>query len=471
MTTTKPTPFPLALLAAALLATGCAGPHTPYAPPAATVPAQWAHGSAAQDGVVTAPRGAVAATGAWWTAFNDPALDRLVALALERNNSLAAATIRVRRAQLQAGLAAHNLRPQFTGGVSASAARPLDGGPSSRGASLNLGASYEVDLWNRLGSLRDVAQWEAVATAEDREATAQALAGTTATLYWQLALLRQRLDVGADSVAYAERTLALVRVQYRAGAVSSLEVSEAEQSVSSQRASLALLEQQQVEAANALALLFDGSLPDAAKAAPRRLPDGPLPPVAEGVPAELLARRPDVRAAELRLRSSYANIEATRASFYPALTLTGGLGSSSVALLNLLQNPVASLGMGITLPFLQQTRMDLSIRVSQATYEEAVVNFRQTLYQAFADVDNALSSRRQTAEQAAALEQSLAAARNAERLYETRYRLGAVALRVWLDAQERRRSIENSLAQVRYNELAGQATLYRVLGGGTATAG
>nr|WP_198972546.1 efflux transporter outer membrane subunit [Xylophilus sp. ASV27] len=448
------------LLAAALLA-GCAGTQPPYAAPQARVPAQWPHGGG----------DARALTGAWWTAFGDPALNQLVQDALAANNDLAAAGIRVRRAQLQAGLAEANLLPQFSGSLRSSAARGLDGGGSTRASSSTLGASYELDLWNRLGAQRDAARWEAEATAQDREATAQALAGTTATLYWQLGYLRERIGAAEASVAYAERTQALVQAQYRAGAVSALEVAETTQTVASQRAALSQLRQQQVEAANALALLFDGRQADAAARAPRQLPRTPLPAVAEGLPAELLGRRPDLRAAELRLRSAYATVDATRASYYPALTLTGTLGGSSSALFNVLQNPLATLGAGLSLPFLQRRQMDLNIRVSQTQYEEAVVNFRQTLYQALADVDNALSARSRLAEQSAQLEQSLAAAQTAERLYETRYRLGAVPLRTWLDAQQTRRSAETALAENRYNRLVNHATLYRVLGGGTDGAG
>jgi len=452
-------------LVAALLLAGCATvSKEPYQSAAIALPGAFAHGASA--GVVTAPRDPSALTGRWWTAFGDAALDQLVDGALARNNDLAAAGFRVRAAQLQAGIAQRNLVPTVTGGLNTAASRPLDGGASARSNTLSVGASYEVDLWNRLGAQRDIARWEAEATVQDREASAQALAGTTATLYWQLGYLAQRVATSASSVAYAQRTLALVQTQFDAGAVSPLEVAEARQSVSTQRAALALLEQQRVEAGNALALLFDGSPPPAVAVAAPALPAGALPVVPEGVPAEVLARRPDVRAAELRLRESFTFIQATRASYYPALTLTGALGGSSTNLLNVLSNPIGTLGAGLTLPFLQYRLADLNVRVSQAQYEQAVVTFRQTLYQALADVDNALSARTRLAEQGVQLQARLNDALTAERLYETRYRLGAVTLRIWLDAQESRRNAEIALAENRYNRLVNHATLFRVLGGG-----
>lgn len=455
-------------LALALLLTGCAATRSDYQPPAVAVPAAWQQSQ---------PAAAVQLPDRWWRQFNDPALDQLVETALARNNDLAAAAWRVRQAQLQAGIAATALVPGVAGSVSSNASRRLEGAGNAtqRSSGATLSASYEVDLWGRVARTRDAAEWSARTTEQDLEAAAQALAGMAAGLYWQLGHVQHRLDSGRDSLAYALRTQELVRVQYAAGAVSALELREAEQTVASQRAVLAQLEQQRVETRNAIALLMDAppgyeTLAQLLPRPPERLPDTALPLVAAGVPAELLARRPDLRAAEARLRNVLASGDATRASYYPALTLTGQLGTSSSALLSLLSNPVAALGAGLTLPFLRMREMQLSGELAGAQYAQAVVDFRQTLYTAFADVENALSARTQLAVQGEQLGLQLTAAREAERLYEVRYRTGSSALRLWLDAQERRRSAELALQQNRLDQLNALATLYRVLGGGVPAA-
>jgi NodT family efflux transporter outer membrane factor (OMF) lipoprotein len=467
-------PRSLLILSTIGMLSACGSLHTPYRSPADTagIPAQFAYADIGAASPSTAERG-----GLWWRAFGDPELDRLIELALQRNNDLAAATIKVRRAQLGAGIAADNLLPQFGAGGNLGYNRNLRGArDSSRSNSVSASVSYELDLWGRLGSLNDVAKWEALATAEDRESTALTLIGTTAGLYWQATYLNQVTALGEQSIAYAERTLALVQVQYQAGAVSLLELMEARQNVASQRASQTQLRQQQVENTNALAILFDGA-PEAAtldttannvRNLPQRLPDYALPAVAPDVPATVLARRPDLRAAERRLRGALANVDATRASYYPQFTLTGSVGGSSNSLHNVLQNPVASLGLGLVLPFLNWDQTQLNIKVSQADYEFAVVNFRQSLYSALSDVENALSAREQYSQQAALLMQRLDAARQAERLYAIRYRAGSVALNVFLDAQEKRRNAEIAVADNRLNALNNRMTLYRVLGGGDA---
>jgi outer membrane protein TolC len=258
-----------------------------------------------------------------------------------------------------------------------------------------------------------------------------------------------------------------VQSQYRAGAVSGLELAEARQALASQLASQRQLQQQAVEAQTALALLFDGP-PGTSTSNPQSLPDTALPSVRAGLPVDLLARRPDLRAAQLRLQGSFTNIDATRLSYYPSLTLTGSLGTSSASLLSLLSNPVAALGAGISLPFLRRTEMKLNIQVSEAEYEEAVVNYRQTLYVALGDVENSLSAQEQLAQQGLLLAQVLEDARRVERLYEIQYRAGAATLKAWLDAQERRRSAEIAVAENRLARLSNQVGLYQALGGGDA---
>lgn len=451
----RPAALAAMLLTAGLLSACGALVQTPYVAPATSVPATWTHGDgrAEVDGRK------------WWQHFGDANLDRLIDEALRRNNNLAAATIKVRRAQLQAGIAADQRQPALSSSTSTSDNRYLRNDRSSyKSSSTAVTLSYEADLWGKLGSQYDAKKWEALATEQDRESTALTLIGTTANLYWQTAYLNQRVALSVESIAYAEKTLALVRTQYQAGAVSSLEVLEAEQNLATQQSSHTELLQQQVETANSLALLFNGP-PGQSYPAPQRLPEQTLPPLQAGLPADLLGRRPDLRAAELRLRESLATVDYTRASYYPSLTLTAAAGGSSADLRNVLLNPIGTLGAGLVLPFLQWNQMQLNIKSSQADYESAVVTFRQTLYTAFSDVENALSAREQYAAQGALLEKNLKAAQITERLYEVRYRSGYVALKDWLDTQEKRRTAEVTLAQNRLNRLNNQMTLYQALGG------
>ena len=452
-------------LAAALALSGCAT-HSAYEQPTVQVPGAWQQGQGQGQGAALA---APASLSPWWPALQDPVLTQLIDDALARNNNLAQAAIKVRRAQLVAGQAASDRLPGISVRGSTNASQAIDGGTTTRSHSLSASASWEVDLWNRLGALRDAAEWEAQATEQDRQAAAMALVGTVASQYWQVVYLNQRVAASEQSIANARQTLKLVQGQYSVGSVSGLEVAQATQALASQEAAHTQWLQQRVQARNALAILFDGP-PGVALNETMRLPEGVLPAVAAGLPASLLTRRPDLRASELRLRKSLASVDATRASFYPSLTLTGSVGGSSSALSDVLRDPIGTLGAGLLLPFVQWRDMGRSVAISEADHEIAVRGYRQTWYEALADVENALSARVQYEDQGARLDEALQAAQKSERLAEARYRAGATALKTWLDAQETRRQAENSLAQNRLNRLNALATLYQSLGGGLQSA-
>lgn len=449
-----------AALAATLVLGGCTlFQPEPRAQRPLEVPSAWQQ---PQSGM---PGAAATLPARWWTAFGDPQLDALVDDALRTNNNLATAGIRVQRAQLQAGLADTNLAPGVVGQASTSRSYDLKrGGVAGSSASSLVTLSYELDLWGRLAAQRSAADWERKATESDWQAAALSLVGTTAGLYWQVGYLNQRIALGEAGIDDARRILALVRAKYAAGAVSGLDVAQAGQNLASQEAAQTQLLQQRVEARNALAILFDRP-PGAWAPEPAQLPGAALPAIDAGLPASLLGRRPDLRAAEQRLRSVLANVDATRTGFYPALSLTGSLGTSSTALGELLKNPVGTLGAGLTLPFLQWNTARLTVAVSQTQYEEAVVGFRQSLYTALSEVENALSSRAQLRAESEKLALALQEAQRAERLSEVRYRAGATALQPVLDAKDRRRTAEVSLAQNRLNQLNATMTLYKALGG------
>ena len=445
------------IMLASLLLTGCASlTATPYHQPALSLPSQWQGKSQPTEAVALQD---------WWQQFGDAELNALIAQVLSHNNDLAAAAIKVRQAMLQADLADTELAPTPSFSLSSSASQRLGGtAVNSQSHAATLSVSYELDLWGKLAHQRDAKAWEARATVQDMASSRLSLIGSTIKLYWKQVWLRQRLALGQSSVDYQQQALRLVLAKQQAGAAAELDVLTVRQSLASQQASLHDYQQQLTETQNALAILLDGP-PKGDVALRERLPVTDLPEVVAGLPVSLLGRRPDLRAAELRLRETLASGDATRASWYPDFSLTGSLGSSSTRLAQVVSNPLATLGAGVTLPFLQWRQMKLNNSISAADYQLAVVNFRQTLYSALADVDNALSARSQYQQQGERLTQSALLAVRAEQLYQLRYQAGAAPLKDWLDAQETRRTAEVSLLENRYNRLVNQVTLYQALGG------
>ncbi|MCG9964425.1 efflux transporter outer membrane subunit [Shewanella sp. PS-2] len=429
-----------------------------FEPPALQVPEQWQHTQ------VNDPVNGQVSLDPWWQKFNQPELNQLISQVLSSNNDLTIATLTLQKARLQAGLARDDLYPQLSSNNTASVNKPLEGGSSSKAFKANLSVSYEVDLWGKVSANIDQAQWTALASLEDRESTAQSLVATTASLYWRIGYLHQRIELSNKSIEHSRQTLALTQRQYASGAVTELNVLESQRSLAGQEASHSQLLQQLVEAENALAILLNRA-PGQVAVEIKQLPDSAVPEIGVGIPADLVGRRPDVKAALYQLRSALASKDATYASYFPSLSLTGSVGESTSELKELLRNPMGSLGAGLVLPFLQWNQMQINNDLADIDYQTAIVNYRKTLYSAFEDVDNAISAKQQYAYQGEKLEQQFSAAAQAEAIYESQYRHGAIGIQNWIDAQENRRSAEAALLENRYNQLITQATLYQALGG------
>lgn len=405
--------------------------------------------------------------GQWWNEFGDPRLAALVDEVLKRNANLAAAGLTLKQARLSAALARQGLFPSGSASLSSSGSRALDGKtPTTKSSGASLDASWEIDLFGKLDAQADAASWTVRATEQDLAATRLELIATTVETWWQLGYANDQIAIGEDSIAYVRRLLDLVNRQYAAGAISRIDVRDAEQTVASQEAAQTQLLQARVQAIKTLAALLNQQ--DYTGDELKTLPTAPLPAIQPGLPATLLSRRPDLAAAELRLRSTLATSDATVASYYPSFSLTGALGTSSTGLLGFLANPVASLGAAISVAELNPEKIRLGVGVARADYDIAVQNFRQTFYDALRDTQISLSSREQYVLQATPLEASYTAARDAETLYERRYRAGYIPLRDLLDAQNRTRSALNSLVQNRYNRLVAQIEVYQALGGDAA---
>ncbi len=468
--------FSLLYLSLSLL-TACSQYTT--APPAAdltpVVPTHWQQHKLTAIQVLQQPH--------WWQAFQDPALDLLIQQVLQKNNDLAVAALKVKQARLSAGLTATNLTPEVSTSLTAvqqkswQQTNPAEQSgnvpPSSSNGSQNnqttqygtsLSLSYELDLWGKLADERAAANFEADATEQDRQASALSLIGTTATLYWKQGYLNQLIALNQQSLSYTQHSLQIAQAHYHAGANGKLDVLQAEQSVNSQQATLEDLYRQRDENRNALTILLDQP-PETALEQPLMLPDHALPAIPAYLPADVLAQRPDVKAAELRVHSSYATGENTRKSYYPTFSLTGALSTSSEQLRSALQNPTGSVGAGLTLPFIEWQTTRLNIAKQRVIYEQAVRNFRQTFYTALSEVENQLSARQHYLNAGAQLSRALSLAQQTETISAVRYQAGDIEMQSWLDQQENRRSAEKSLLENHYQQLTTQMSLYQALGG------
>jgi NodT family efflux transporter outer membrane factor (OMF) lipoprotein len=405
----------------------------------------------------------------FWGALGDPALPAVLAKAFRQNDDLTLSGLQMKLTQLQASLTGLSRWPDASLGVSAGMSRPLTsagGTPpeTARSASLNTSLTYSPDIWGYQMARREAAETDARASETDWQAARLALSVTVAQARWQLGFLNRTVSNARADLENARSTLRLAEVRYRAGASAWGDVVFARQSLNGQLNTLSQSQQQLTEARFAFAVLM-GDPPETRQPELQDLTDTPLPEPAAGLPADLLSRRPDVHAAELRVRSSLASADAARLSFYPSLTLTGSYGTSSPTLTNYLANPVGALAAALTLPFIQFNTARLTSQSAKVGYEMAVVNFKKTVYGALQEVETALSARQQLNAQAQFLRDALAQSREAEQLTRIRWQLGATDIQPWLDAQQSRRQAELSLLQNTLARKNNMVQLYAALGG------
>jgi NodT family efflux transporter outer membrane factor (OMF) lipoprotein len=447
-----------------LLSLSACGPalKSDYQRPTLSIPNQWRaseHPSA--SGASYLSHG-----GQWWEHFQDPGLSRAINALLESNNDLALADIALQQARLTAGLRNSHLTPDFNASLGARNSKNIStSGPSSESYSSGLNASYELDLWGRLARSRDQAEWLAKASEQDSQAMALTLIGRLAQLYWQLGSLNQQIVNGQQSLNIAEHSQRLVTSRFNAGEVSRLDVVQAEQTILNRRVTLRDLEQQREEARNAMALLFNGP-PSQRQAEPLKLNINQSVAVVEHLPLEIIARRPDLQAAELNLRAALAGSDVARLDFYPRLTLDASLGAGAAAFQQWFSNPVRTLGSTLSLPFIEWNKVQLTVEQSKLEVQRAAIQFRSKAYSALSDVDNAMSQRMtyQQQKQSQRLDWQLSQQRL--QLAQSQYRAGAVSYQTWLDAQDALLNSENTRVQTQYHYLYATMKLWLALGGG-----
>ena len=439
---------------------GCAHRIEPGRTPDLDLPAQWSE-PAAQ--VAPLPETA------WWKRFDSPSLDALIAETHLAAPDIRLAAERVRQAEIALRISGASLFPSLNLDGSTSWRRTdPSGAPAVTGEStgISLGASYEVDLWGRLGAQVASAGHAVAASRHDLDAVRLSLEAGVATAYFQIISLDERIAIARENLAIAERVLQIVEARYRAGAASSLDVSRQRTTVTSQRAALVPLESQRNQAVYALAVLV-GQIPQEFTLVSEPIGRIALIPVSPGLPSGLLVRRPDLARSEAELAAADADIAAARAALLPNIRLSGSGGLASTALLSL-TSPATSLGItaSIVQTIFDGGRLRGQVELASSRREALVETYRRNILVALREVEDALSNLDRSARQMEFQADILEEARRTLRLAELRYREGADDLLSMLDAQRTLFQAQDQLAQLQFARLSATVDLYRALGGG-----
>ncbi|HMH60357.1 MAG TPA: efflux transporter outer membrane subunit [Bradyrhizobium sp.] len=411
----------------------------------------------------------------WWRGFRSRELTVLMEEAQTVNLDIAAATARFIQADAQARVAGAALLPSLSGTgqetysrTSGSSASGLtNGGREVVNYSASLSASYELDFWGKNREATQAAEETAVANRFDRDVVALTTLTTVANAYFQVLAAQDRIRTAESNIASASRILEAIKQRFKAGTGTDLDVAQQESVLANQKALVPPLRQTLAQNVNALATLVSRP-PESVHVSGGSLNQISSPRVTPGLPSELLTQRPDIRRQEAQLASATANVGNARAQFFPSIQLTGQGGYQSSALVSLFQPHAAffSLVGSLTQPIFDGGRILGNFEFTKARQDELLQTYRKTVVSAFADVDNALVSIRQTTEKLRLQREVVAASRRAFQLSEQQLRAGTADIVTVLNTQLTLFQAEDALWQAQLARLLAIVSLYQALGGG-----
>jgi multidrug efflux system outer membrane protein len=406
----------------------------------------------------------------WWAAFGDPVLTRLIERALANNPDLSSAAARVEEARATERLSRAQLSPNISGGFGGSESRalnPFGVGQNSLGAEPTIEASYDLDLFGRLRAANAATRAQILASEGARDTVRLGIVSSVATGYITLRALDSRLIVARSTLAARGEGLRIARRRAETGYTSRLELHQAEGEYHATeqlvpQAELAIARQE-----NALGVLLgDVPAPIARGVALEKLA---TPAIPDGLPADLLRRRPDLYQAEQTLVASDRSLDSARRAFLPSIGLTGSVG---LVLSNLLPNPVTvfSIGGSILSPIFDGGRLRAQQGIAVSRRDQAAFAYRRTALNAFREVDDSLAGVLRSGEQAVAFAGQRDALAAALRNASNRYRAGYSSYLDQLDTQRGLLTAELALVQARADRLNAYVTLYQAFGGGWSVA-
>jgi len=460
-----------AVLALAAFAAGCAAVGPNYKRPELAPPIQYrgVQGAAAAESLADLP---------WWQVFDAPTLQALIREGIGNNLDLKVASARVVESRALAGVAKSFLYPQVGIGFGASGDQvsrlqdpPLttDKVPdrSSQNWAFNATVSWEVDLFGRIRRGKESAFAQYLATEEGRRGVLVTLVGDIASAYFslqeldlELEIARRTLKINDDSVVYYQTRLA-------GGVSNRLEVDQAKANRAVTATAIPDIEQQIALTENALSVLL-GHPPSAITRGQALVERKAPPSIPAGLPAQLLARRPDVVQAEQLLVASNADVGAAKALFYPTISLTGSAGSISGALSDFMRPDamVWSLAAGIFQPIYAGGRIKQNYEAAKARFDQALAAYQKAALSAYRDVADSLVTIEKLTARRKEIETGVDALRDATQLARSRYENGLSSYIEVLLADQQLFQQERLLAQTRGAQLTALAQFYRSLGGG-----
>ena len=402
----------------------------------------------------------------WWKAYNNDELNYLTSFALKNNPDMLKAAVKIQKQLANLNLSESDLFPTLTGSLGASSKKKLnDGKKSTKTFSGELALNYEIDLYGKIADARDAQEFELNATVADAESARLSVVNSVVDLYFNLLYLRDTIDLTQKNIDTYSSLLDIASARFNTGKADKLEITQARQSLIAEQTALLNAQTQYKEMEQSLRNVLNLKPSDGFVLGKASILKQPLLTPHLSVPVSVLANRPDLTAAQYRLKKAFKTVKVSEKSWYPTISLNGAIGSSSDRAKSTFDFPYLLGGVSVNLPFLDWNSVKNNVKIAKADYDIALIDFKDALAQALNEVAYYSFAYGKTEHIYANVEKTVENNRQITAYYRARHQAGKASFKDVLQAVADENAARKNLLAQKYQLIKYENLLFKAMAG------
>ena len=402
----------------------------------------------------------------WWKAYNNDELNYLTSFALKNNPDMLKAAVKIQKQLANLNLSESDLFPTLTGSLGASSKKKLnDGKKSTQTFSGELALNYEIDLYGKIADARDAQEFELNATVADAESARLSVVNSVVDLYFNLLYLRDTIELTQKNIDTYSSLLDIASARFNTGKADKLEIAQARQSLIAEQTALLNAQTQYKEMEQSLRNVLNLKPSDDFVLGKASILKQPLLTPHLSVPVSVLANRPDLTAAQYRLKKAFKTMKVSEKSWYPTISLNGAIGSSSDRAKSTFDFPYLLGGVSVNLPFLDWNSVKNNVKIAKADYDIALIDFKDALAQALNEVAYYSFAYGKTGHIYANVEKTVENNRQITAYYRARHQAGKASFKDVLQAVADENAARKNLLAQKYQLIKYENLLFKAMAG------
>ena len=402
----------------------------------------------------------------WWKAYNNDELNYLTSFALKNNPDMLKAAVKIQKQLANLNLSESDLFPTLTGSLGASSKKKLnDGKESTQTFSGELALNYEIDLYGKIADARDAQEFELNATVADAESARLSVVNSVVDLYFNLLYLRDTIELTQKNINTYSSLLDIASARFNTGKADKLEITQARQSLIAEQTALLNAQTQYKEMEQSLRNVLNLKPSDGFVLGKASILKQPLLTPHLSVPVSVLANRPDLTAAQYRLKKAFKTVKVSEKGWYPTISLNGAIGSSSDRAKSTFDFPYLLGGVSVNLPFLDWNSVKNNVKIAKADYDIALIDFKDALAQALNEVAYYSFAYGKTEHIYANVEKTVENNRQITAYYRARHQAGKASFKDVLQAVADENAARKNLLAQKYQLIKYENLLFKAMAG------